>query len=146
MNQWVMVGKAVEVATEAHKGQIDKSGMPYILHPLRVMMTLTDPYLMAIAVLHDVVEDTNVSLDRLKRMDFPKRVLEGVGAMTHGKNETNDEYYTRLKRNPDALVVKLKDIFDNMSTNRMMQLSEMDRVKLATKYGHALEILYGRKK
>lgn len=142
--EWAMLGKAVEVATHAHEGQIDKSGLPYILHPLRVMLTLTDPYQMAIAVLHDTVEDTNVNLQLLKSLGFPQRVLDGVEAMTHAKKETNDEYYERLKKNPDALMVKLKDIFDNMSTDRMKLLSEHDRIKMATKYGHALEVLYGK--
>lgn len=142
MNQWEIVGKAVEVAVKAHDGQMDKSGMPYILHPLRVMATFKDPYLMAIAVLHDVVEDTNVTLKDLVDLDFPNRVIEGVEAMTYKKDETRDQYYMRVKRNHDAREVKIHDIFDNLSPDRMGLLTQADRIRLTTKYGKALEAIY----
>lgn len=142
MNQWEMVGKAIVAATSAHNGQMDKSGMPYILHPLRVMATFKDPYLMTIAVLHDVVEDTQCDLKILKRIGFPKRVLDGVEAMTYKKDETRDQYYARVKRNHDAREVKIHDIFDNMSPDRMGLLTQADRIRLTTKYGHALEAIY----
>jgi (p)ppGpp synthase/HD superfamily hydrolase len=144
MNQWGMVGRAIELAVNAHEGQIDKSGYPYILHPMRVMLTFNDPYLMAISILHDMVEDTNVTLEDLSYNEFPERVIEGVRALTHLKADSNDEYYAKVKKNKDALEVKIRDIFDNMSTDRMKLLSERDRIKLAVKYGHALEVLYGK--
>jgi (p)ppGpp synthase/HD superfamily hydrolase len=142
MNQWEMVGKAVEVSVQAHQGQMDKSGMPYILHPLRVMATFKDPYLMAIAVLHDVVEDTSVTIDNLRSAGFPERVVEGVEAMTYKKDESRDQYYGRVKRNHDAREVKIHDIFDNLSPDRMGLLTQADRIRLTTKYGHALESIY----
>jgi len=142
MNQWEMVGKAIEISVGAHNGQIDKSGMPYILHPLRVMAEFKDPYLMAIAVLHDVIEDTAVTLENLNELGFPCRVIEGVEAMTYKKDETRDQYYSRVKRNHDAREVKIKDIFDNMSPDRMGLLTQADRIRLTTKYGHALEAVY----
>lgn len=144
MNQWVMVGKAIEVAVKAHKGQIDKSGMPYILHPLRVMYTLKDPYQMTIAALHDVVEDTSVTISQLKAIGFPTRVLKGVDAMTHRKGESRETYYKRVRNNPDAREIKVKDIFDNISPDRMGLLTQPDRIRLTTKYGKALEFIHGK--
>lgn len=142
MNQWDMVGKAIEVAVKAHGQQMDKSGMPYILHPLRVMASFKDPYLMGIAVLHDVIEDTDVTITNLIEMGFPNRVVEGVEAMTYRKDESRDQYYSRVKRNHDAREVKIHDIFDNMSPDRMGLLTQADRIRLTTKYGKALEAIY----
>jgi (p)ppGpp synthase/HD superfamily hydrolase len=142
MNQWEMVGKAIKVSVDAHDGQIDKSGMPYILHPLRVMNEFKDPYLKTIAVLHDVIEDTKITLDDLRKMEFPSRIIEGVEAMTYNRDESRDQYYAKLKRNHDAREVKIKDIFDNMSPDRMGLLTQHDRIRLTTKYGDALKKIY----
>lgn len=142
MNQWDMVGKAIEVAVKAHKNQPDKSGMPYILHPLRVMLEFKDPVLMSIAVLHDVVEDTSVTIQDLRDMGFTERILRGVEDMTHKKETSREEYYSKIKKNHDAREVKIKDVFDNISPDRMGLLTPADRIRLTIKYGKALETIY----
>ena len=112
---------AIALAAVAHAGQLDKSGKPYITHPIRVMMKCAghgDAVEMA-AVLHDVVEDTWVTLDLLRTMGFPPAVVEAVDALSRRKNlETYFEYIERCSRNRIAATVKLADIDDNSDPNR----------------------------
>lgn len=111
---------AIEVALLAHKGQKDKAGMPYILHPLRVAQSLTyDEDLAMIAVLHDVVEDTHIDLAALERYGFSERVLTGVDAMTKRKDEKYDDYIARVAQNFDACRVKMADVADNKDFKRL---------------------------
>jgi guanosine-3',5'-bis(diphosphate) 3'-pyrophosphohydrolase len=122
-----IVSKAIEVAARAHAGQVDKGGKPYILHCLRVMSTVTvdDPELLAIAVLHDTLEDTTLSLDWL-RLNFPARVVVGVMALTKVKGESLDAYMKRIKANPDAVKVKIEDLAHNMNLERIPNPTEKD--------------------
>src|SRR4051794_282452 len=97
---------AIKIATIAHDGQMDKSGIPYIAHPLRVMARFENPILQMIAVLHDVIEDTHYSAQLLHLEGVPERVIHGVVSMTHNEPERRTIYYDRVKANPDALAVK----------------------------------------
>jgi len=110
---------AVSIALEAHKGQKDKAGKPYILHPLRLMSKFDREDLQIIAVLHDVVEDSHITLDKLNRYEFHPRIITAVGRLTHRLHETYPEYIERVSGNDLATQVKLEDLRDNMDVIRL---------------------------
>jgi len=106
---------AISLATSAHKGQKDKQGLPYILHPLRVMLKFNDPLAQMVAVLHDTLEDTPVTLGLLRLMDYPKEVVEALAAISRAKMVENyTDYVERCRKNFIARWVKLADIADNL--------------------------------
>lgn len=127
-----MLANAIALASEKHKGQFDKGGMPYILHPLRVMHYLKsdDLELMAIAVLHDVIEDTDVTFEDLKNLGMSERVIAGVKALTKIPGQTPEEYLAVIKDNIDAIKVKLADLRHNMDARRLKGVTEKDRARL----------------
>jgi GTP diphosphokinase / guanosine-3',5'-bis(diphosphate) 3'-diphosphatase len=118
--------RAIEIAARAHAGQIDKAGQPYILHPLRVMMAVRTPYERMSAVLHDVVEDTSITLDDLRQEGFPADVLEAVETLTKLDGETRIAAAKRAVRNPIARTVKLVDVADNMDLSRISRPTQKD--------------------
>jgi (p)ppGpp synthase/HD superfamily hydrolase len=127
------LGESIEVMRKAHEGQIDKSGHPYYLHPLRVAMRLArcSAEERHAALLHDVVEDTVLTLEDLKAMGYSGEVLELVDVLTRRKpaGESHREYLERIvaSRNPKALRVKLADVYDNMSPARSRSLPPSER-------------------
>lgn len=122
--------QAIEIAARAHAGQIDKAGQPYILHPLRVMLSVTTlPERMA-AVLHDVVEDTSVTLEMLRSEGFPVEVTDAVFALTKTKGEGRLAAARRAAANPIARVVKLADVTDNMDLSRISMPTEKDLARI----------------
>src|SRR5208283_3537210 len=108
--------EAIKLATEAHKGQVDKSGNDYITHPLRVMENLKQhgETVQIAGVLHDVVEDTRVLLKEIEEK-FGKEVADIVDAVSHRQGEQYFDYIRRAGSNPLGRLVKLADLFDNMS-------------------------------
>jgi (p)ppGpp synthase/HD superfamily hydrolase len=114
LEYWIK--RSVEIAYAAHEGQTRNDGTPYIKHPFRVADNVEDR-LKPIAYLHDVVEDTRVTLEDLKKEGFPYYIIDAVDLLTHRKGESNVAYWTKIKTNPDALTVKLMDIRDNMNSN-----------------------------
>ncbi|HWM02515.1 MAG TPA: HD domain-containing protein [Actinophytocola sp.] len=132
---------AIQVARRAHEGQLDKSGRPYIAHPLRVMGMVTGTHQRMTAVLHDVVEDTDVTLDDLVAAGCPDEVLAAVAAISKRPGEPQSDYLTRVLADPIALVVKRADIADNMSPDRMGRLDAETQERLRTKYEAALRRL-----
>lgn len=136
-----LAGLAERIAREAHTGQLDKIGHPYIEHPERVAARVAgDDVLVAIAWLHDVVEDTSVTLTDLEAL-FPREVIEGVDALTKRPGETRLEYYARVRSNPRARKVKDADIDDNTDPARTARLDPATRERLAVKYATAREEL-----
>jgi (p)ppGpp synthase/HD superfamily hydrolase len=135
-----MLEQAIEIALSAHRGQIDKGGMLYILHPLYVMSCVDEIDTKIVAVLHDVVEDTNITLEYLSE-HFSKTIVDAIGAITHRKGESNKEYWKRVKANPLALQVKLADIAHNSSEKRLAALSKEEQEYLRGKYKAAIEFL-----
>lgn len=109
------IQKAIALANEAHWLQKDKAGVHYILHPLRVMLNFEDDNERMAAVLHDVVEDTSVTLDDLRHQGFPPEVIEAVDALSRRDGETYMEFVARAKANKIAKRIKVADIIDNMS-------------------------------
>lgn len=132
-----LAGLAERLAREAHSDQVDKTGHPYIEHPQRIAARVAgDEVLEAIAWLHDVVEDTSVTLADLQAL-FPLEVTEGVDAITKRPGESRLEYYARVRRNPHARKVKDLDIDDNTDPARTAQLDQATRERLAVKYAEA---------
>jgi (p)ppGpp synthase/HD superfamily hydrolase len=112
------IEQALQIAAKAHEGQKDKEGLPYILHPLRAMMRVQGKEAQMVAILHDVVEDTSVTLDDLRQAGFSEEVLAAVWCVTHRKDEPYADYVVRCKANEVAKRVKLADLEDNSRLDR----------------------------
>ncbi|MDN9008817.1 guanosine-3',5'-bis(diphosphate) 3'-pyrophosphohydrolase [Brevibacillus laterosporus] len=135
-----MAVEAVLLATKAHANQQDKGGQPYILHPLRVMMYMPSDEARAVAVLHDVLEDTDVTAEDLRVAGFPKEVVEAVVILTKNPKEEYDSYIKRVKQNQLARAVKIADIKDNLDLTRIAEPTEDDLARIE-KYKRALKEL-----
>lgn len=137
------VDAARALAVAAHAGQPDKGrpDLPYVTHPFRIMATFQDPILQMIAVLHDVVEDSDVNLDDLRAAGAPERVVAAVALLTHDKTEPRDAYLRRIRDKPDALAVKLADNADNSDPGRLALLSPEQASRLEAKYAADRAIL-----
>lgn len=138
------IALAMEVASMAHSGQLDKAGQPYIFHPMHVAasMDADDIDGRIVAALHDVVEDTNVTLhDLLFKHGFHDSIIAAVDAISKRDGETNKQYWARVKANPLALRVKLKDIAHNSSEERLAALSSEESEHLRGKYARAMRFL-----
>ncbi|MFL6125320.1 phosphohydrolase [Actinophytocola sp.] len=133
--------EAIQVARRAHEGQLDKSGRPYIGHPLRVMGALRGEHERMTAVLHDVVEDTAVTLADLTELGCPPEVVAAVAAISKRPGEDQATYLARVSANPIARAVKRADIADNMSPDRMARLDPLTQDRLRAKYESALRLL-----
>lgn len=136
------LARAIELAVAAHKGQVDKAGKPYILHPLRVMFAGEDVDQMIVGVLHDVVEDTPATLDVLRASGFSEHVVESVDAVTRREDETYTQFINRIaKSTRTAIKVKLHDFEDNMSPARLSKLPVTDVSWMMKRYIPAHEQL-----
>ena len=122
--------RAIEIAAKAHSGQIDKAGQPYVLHPLRLMLAVNTPQERMAAVLHDVVEDTTVTLSELAQEGFPPEVVAAVKSLTKLPGESRIEAAHRAAANPVARAVKLADVTDNMDLSRIANPTEKDFARL----------------
>lgn len=129
---------ALGIARDAHEGQVDKAGEPYIFHPLEVAKILRDhggtEYIQAVALLHDVLEDSEFTAEQLAVHGIPLEAIRAVEALTHRKGESRAKYRARIKANPDALIVKLADIMHNSSPERLHRLDPADSKRLQKKY------------
>jgi (p)ppGpp synthase/HD superfamily hydrolase len=123
--------KAIRIAVEAHWGQKDKIGRPYILHPLRLMSRVETDEEKMTAVLHDVIEDTPVTLDSLSKDRFPPNVLRAIDCLTKRKNETYRDFINRLSQDPLARRIKIADLEDNMDVRRLFRFAPKDAKRLA---------------
>ena len=124
------LGKAIAIAAQAHQEQVDKAGAPYILHPLRMMLRMSSETEMMAAILHDVVEDTDWTLDKLRQAGFSDEVVQAVECLTHRDHETYEEFIVRVRTNAIARKVKLADLEDNMDMRRLSTLTEKDAHRL----------------
>lgn len=135
--------RAIVIAAEAHAGQVDKAGAPYILHPLRVMLRVTATDERIAAVLHDVVEDTPWTLAALEAEGFAPEVIAAVDALTRRAEESYETFVVRAGANPVARAVKLADLAENMDLTRLPAPTDHDRERLA-RYRRAVELLAAR--
>ena len=120
---------ALAIAAAAHAGQIDKAGQPYILHPIRVMLSVKNGDERIAAILHDVVEDTPVSFDDLESEGFSAAVVDAVRALTKTEGESRIEAALRAVKDPIARQVKLADVSDNMDLSRIPSPTEKDHAR-----------------
>lgn len=122
-----MLNKAIALAKKAHEGQVDKGGNPYIGHPLRVMNQGENDEEKIVGVLHDAVEDSDLTLEDLKVAGFSDRIVEAVDAITKREEEKRKDYLRRVMDNPLALKVKIADMSDNADISRIPNLTDKDR-------------------
>lgn len=132
--------QAMQLCFHAHKEQVDKSGVPYVFHPIHLAEQMQDEDTTIVALLHDVVEDTDYTIDDLRSMGFSESVLEAIALMTHKKGVPYMEYVAKIKTNPIARAVKLADLAHNSDTTRLDSVDDksIERIK---KYTQAKELL-----
>ncbi len=131
MDKQKQLAAAIQIAVEAHAEQFDKGGKPYILHPLHLMnQLLFDPELATIAVLHDVVEDSNVTVEKLKQAGMSDRVIAALRLLTHEPNQSYDDYIKKVCTNYDAIRVKRKDLEHNSDITRLRGIGQKDLTRM----------------
>ena len=132
--------KAIKVAFKAHEGQTDRSGLPYILHPIHVAEQMKDEDTCVAALLHDVIEDTDMTLSDLREYGFTEPQLEAVRLLTRTEDMDYFDYVRNIVNNPIAKAVKIEDLRHNSDITRLETVSEKDLLRLE-KYKKALEII-----
>ena len=125
-----MLEKAIQIAIEAHQGQTDKAGAPYLLHLIRVMNTGQTEDERICGILHDLVEDTPWTFEALRREGFSEEVIRALVCVTKQPNEPYTHFIERIKKNSLATKVKLNDLRDNMDITRLTFITEEDTQRL----------------
>lgn len=138
----ILTKEAMKIAYNAHNGQVDKCGIPYIFHPFHLAEQMTDEYSTCVALLHDVVEDTSVTLDELSKT-FPQEIISAIDLLTHKEGTDYFDYVRAIKNNGLAMKVKLADLKHNMDETRLVgsEISEEKIVYWREKYSKAMQIL-----
>jgi len=134
------IERAIKIAAEAHAGQVDKAGAPYILHPLRLMLRMTTNDERIVAVLHDVVEDSHWSLELLRAEGFSEQVVRAIDSVTRRDGETYEDFVLRAGLDPIGCRVKLADLEDNCDLGRIASPTEKDHTRIE-RYRRAIEQL-----
>ena len=134
--------RAIELAVQHHKGQKDKAGQPYILHPLRVMLRCQGAEAQMVAVMHDLLEDTPVTAEMLREEGFSEAVLRALDGVTRRPEESYEQFVARAKGDPVARQVKLADLEDNLDVRRLTRLSPKDLNRLQ-RYRDSWQALQG---
>lgn len=132
--------KAMKLSFEAHKDQLDKSGIPYVYHPFHLAEQMNTEETVVVALLHDVVEDTEYTIQDMIEMGFPQSVTDALTLMTHSKNVPYLEYVVKLKENPIAREVKIADLRHNSDVSRLDTVDEKAIARIE-KYKMAIAIL-----
>jgi (p)ppGpp synthase/HD superfamily hydrolase len=128
---------AIALASRVHAGQVDKAGKPYILHPLRLMMKFDGLEEQLVSLLHDVVEDGDVTLDELRKLGIPEAAVTAIDCLTKREGEFYEQFIARIRPNPLATQVKIADIHDNLDLTRLPVVRDKD-LERAAKYHRAL--------
>jgi len=134
--------RAIEISVSAHRNQTRKDGSPYVLHPLRLMMSVDSTAEKIVAVLHDVVEDTDVTFEQLEEEGFPEQILDALRLLTHRPEVSYEDYISEIQHHPLARSVKLADLKDNSNVFETPELSTSDGKRLQ-KYHQAFIRLQG---
>lgn len=134
--------KAMKISFEAHKNQVDKNGIPYIYHPIHLAEQMEDENTICVALLHDVVEDTDITFGELQNMGFNDDIIEALKLMTHDENVQYMDYVREIKNNSIAAKVKLADLKHNSDLTRLDVIDEKAK-KRVEKYRQAMELLTG---
>lgn len=132
--------KALKLMFTAHKDQVDKSGLPYVFHPYHLAERMEEENAVVVALLHDLIEDTDYTLENLREMGFSEEVCEAIGVMTHQKGVSYFDYIRKIKQNPLATKVKLADLKHNSDLSRLDGVTGKDRERIE-KYKKAMEML-----
>ena len=132
--------KALKLCFEAHQDQLDKSGLPYVFHPFHLAEQMDDELSTVCALLHDVVEDTPISLNDLLSMGFPMEVIDVLKLLTHQESISYIDYIYKISENPIARKVKIADLRHNSDISRLNIIDYKTEIRLG-KYKQALEIL-----
>ena len=135
-----MLKRAIQIARIAHQGQTDKGGHDYISHPIRVMNSLESEVEKIVGVLHDTIEDSQLTFNDLRDEGFSENVIEAINAITKRKRESYDDYLKRVMSNPIATKVKIADLKDNSDLSRIPQPTEKD-YRRTEKYKQAIKFL-----
>lgn len=136
-----LTNEAMKIAYRAHHGQVDKGGIPYIFHPYHLAEQMADEYTTCVALLHDVMEDTDTTFEELAAI-FPKEVMDALTLLTHEDGVDYYEYVAKIKDNPIAKTVKLADLTHNSDQTRMAGMADPAALKRwEEKYRKAFEIL-----
>ena len=138
-----MTKKALQLCYEAHKDQLDKSGMPYVFHPFHLAEQMETEETTIVALLHDVVEDTDYTLSDLRKMGFAQTVIDALSLLTHDPEVEYIDYVLAIKENPIAKIVKLADLRHNSDLSRLDTVDERALVR-SEKYGKAIQLLEGK--
>ena len=136
--------KALKLCFKAHEGQLDKSGIPYVTHPLHLAEQMPDETTTIVALLHDVVEDTDYTLEDIAAAGFPKAVTDALALLTHDESVPYLEYVAALKDNSVARCVKLADLKHNSDLSRIDHPTAKDFARVQ-KYDKAIDLLEGRR-
>lgn len=137
------IERAIQIAAEAHAGQVDKAGAPYVLHPIRVMLRMKTNDERIVAVLHDVVEDSLWTLDLLRAEGFSEGVVRAIDSVTRRDSETYEDFVLRAGLDSIGRRVKLADLEDNCDLGRIAAPTEKDHERIA-RYRRAIEQLTGK--
>ena len=135
-----LIKKAIKICWKAHKDQLDKGGLPYIFHPYHIAEQMTIETEIIVALLHDVVEDSNYTLKDIEQMGFSKDIIDALRAITKYPEESYKDYIYRVSKNPIASKVKLEDLLHNSDLNRLSCVNSDDLDRL-DKYKSAAELL-----
>ncbi len=135
----MQVFRAMNIAYSAHMGQFDKAGVPYIFHPIHLAEQMDTEEECIVALLHDVVEDTEVTFEDLKK-DFSKTIIDAIRLLTRDKSVDYMEYVKNLKSNTIARKVKLADLRHNSDSTRLIKITDKD-IERINKYNRAIELL-----
>ena len=133
--------KALKLCFSAHKEQVDKTGLPYVFHPFHLAEQMDDEISTVCALLHDVIEDTDMTLEDILKMGFPNEVADVLSLLTHKEDVPYMDYVKEISKNPTATKVKIADLLHNSDMTRLNVIDEY-AVKRAEKYKNALEFLY----
>lgn len=133
--------KALRLCFSAHKEQVDKTGLPYVFHPFHLAEQMDDEISTVCALLHDVVEDTDITLSDIRKMGFTEEVVQVLALLTHENDVPYMDYIKRISTNPIATKVKIADLLHNSDTTRLDVVDEF-ALRREEKYKKALDFLY----
>ena len=136
--------RAMKLMAEAHKDQLDHSGLPYMLHPFHVAEQMDDEDSTVVALLHDLVEDTDFDIKKIKQYGFTEAQVTAIETLTHDLSIPYEEYIEKIAENPLATKVKLKDLEHNMDLSRLNKVRPADLERIE-KYQKAYDYLSSKK-
>ena len=125
-----LLEKALRIAVEAHAGQVDKAGKPYIFHPMRVCCRCFTDEEKVVALLHDTIEDTDITAEYLLSEGFPRSIVDAVLSVSRNEDESYEDFVKRTRLHPLGKAVKLHDLEDNMDISRLEQVTDKDLARL----------------